>query len=231
LDGSLVEAGGVMDGGSWGEPGCTTCQKTPELVMGDESADDGAIVEGSPFDGEQIVEGTEPLMLPAPDGSEPAYSVNPTPEEQPVKPEATKPEQPTKPIEVAPPGPRTTVAKPSALNLDVRSSVPTATAGQEVSFDIVLANVGGSSVESIEVVATLADGLRPKSVSPNGVSRIEGQRIIFDSIKSLAPMTLSYTIVAEALPGMAESKLTVEVSSPILTSGPIKQERVVRINP
>ncbi len=44
-------------------------------------------------------------------------------------------------------------------------------------------------------------------------------------------MTLSYTIVAEVLPGMNEGRISVEVTSPILTSGSIKREQVVRLNP
>ncbi len=226
---SYVVGGGVIDGGSWGgDAGCTTCQKSPEVVFGGEGEVES---DGLPGDGAEYVDNMEPLMLPTPDGSQPSYAVNPTPEEQPIKPEATKPEEPTKPIEVGPPTPRTTVAKPSALNLDVKSSVSSAAVGQEVSFDVTLANVGGAPVDSIEIVATLGPGLRAKSVSPNGVSRIDGQRVVFDAIKSLAPMTLSYTIVAEVLPGMNEGRISVEVTSPILTSGSIKREQVVRLNP
>jgi hypothetical protein len=44
-------------------------------------------------------------------------------------------------------------------------------------------------------------------------------------------MTLNYRVVAEATAGMPESRMTLEVTSPILTSGPIKRETVVRITP
>jgi uncharacterized repeat protein (TIGR01451 family) len=226
---SYIDAGQAVDPGWSGEAGCTTCQKSAEVVNG------GEMIEGGP----EVVDSMEPLVLPSPDGSEPSYAVNPTPEESPVQPEPTKApatpaapaEQPTRPVDVAPATPRTMVAKPSALNLDLKSSVSTASVGQEVTFDITLANVGGSAVESIDVIATFSNGLRPKSVSPTGVSRVDGQRVVFDAIKSLAPMTLSYTIVAEAMPGMSESRLTVEVTSPILTSGAIKREQVVRLTP
>ncbi len=125
---SYVVGGGVIDGGSWGgDAGCTTCQKSPEVVFGGEGEVES---DGLPGDGAEYVDNMEPLMLPTPDGSQPSYAVNPTPEEQPIKPEATKPEEPTKPIEVGPPTPRTTVAKPSALNLDVKSSVSSAAVGK-----------------------------------------------------------------------------------------------------
>ncbi|MBY0586722.1 hypothetical protein K2X85_06075 [bacterium] len=230
--GSVMVGGDGIDGGSWsGDAGCTTCQKTPDVVT------DGTFMEGGPA----IVDGIEPLMLPAPDESEPSFAVNPTPDESPVKPEPAKPEpakpeqarseQPTRPVEVAPTAPRINVAKPSALNLDVKANVSSASVGQEIVFEITLANVGGAPVESIDLVANFSEGLRPKSVSPPGVSRIDGQRVLFDAIKSLAPMTLSYTIVAEAMPGMPESRLSVDVSSPILTSGKIQREQVVRLTP
>jgi uncharacterized repeat protein (TIGR01451 family) len=103
--------------------------------------------------------------------------------------------------------------------------------GQEVAFDVSLSNSGGTVIDSVDLAVTFSEGLSPKSVTPEGVARIEGQRIIFDQVRRFAPMTLNYRIVAEATAGMPESRMTLEVKSPILTAGAIKRETVVRITP
>jgi hypothetical protein len=218
----------VSDGHSYvADTGCTTCQKSfssPAESYAEE-ADEPLMADAS-----------EPLMLPT-DMPQQSFSVKPTPDEQPLRPEANTPE-PVKPLPVEKPPaipttPPTTSAtpRPAGINVDVRSSMSVAMVGQEVAFDVAISNAGGSSIDSVDLAVIFSDGLRPKSVSPEGVARIEGQRVIFDQVRRFAPMTLNYRVVAEATAGMPESRMTLEVTSPILTSGPIKRETVVRITP
>lgn len=218
--GDSFVSGGVISG----DTGCTTCQKSFDL------ADDGMLMT-EPY----LAESPE-FLSPPTDMPQPSYSVNPT-DEQPIRPEPA-PAEPSKPVTVekptpAEPAPITTEAKPrpAGINVDVKSSMSVAMVGQDVVFEVTLGNTGGASIDSVDMTATLSDGLRPISVSPEGVARIDGQRVIFEQVRSFAPMTLSYRITAEATAGMPESRLTLEVKSPILSSGPIKRETVVRITP
>lgn len=213
----IVSDGFVSDGFVGVEPGCTTCQKS--LSIGD-----GPVTVESPT----LLDDTS-LYLPTPESTS-SYSV--APEEQPIKPEPAKAEEPKQPVPTEPsptPPPVTKSSKPGAINVDLRSSMSVAMVGQEVTFDVTLANAGGMSIDEVELSATFSEGLRPKSVTPAGVARIEGQRVIFDQIRQFTPMTLTYRIVAEAISGMPESRLTIEVASPVLTAGPIKKDTVVRI--
>jgi hypothetical protein len=228
VDAGYVD-GGIADGG------CTTCQKSPTLV------------DSPTFEGDlDVADSLEPLVLPMPDGSHESYSIQP--EEQPVTSEP-KPEPAVKPVPVetpaaptmppvvppvAPPvkAPTTTTTnKPAAIDVDLKSSMSISMVGQDVVFEVSVANPGGSAIDSVDLVMNFSEGLRPKGISPEGVARVEGQRVVFEPIRSFAPMTLTYRVTAQAMDGMPEARASVEVTSPILTSGPIKRETVVRITP
>lgn len=188
---------------------CTTCQKSFD-VAGEPIVSDPAMI------GEIAPE----LILPGPSLAQESRSISP--EEQPLQPEPPRIEEPRQPVRVE------AAKTPAGLNVDLKSSVASAMAGQEVTFEITLANMGGTPIESIDMAATLT-GLRAKSVSPDGVARIDGNRVAFDAIKSFAPMTLTYKIIAEVLPGQTEGRVSIEVKSPILKAGPLTEEAVIRV--
>lgn len=222
----IVMDGEYVDGGD-----CTICGKPP-LIGG------GTIIEGAPI----LESSPGALIVP---GQMPGEVLESVPPEAPMPPVA--PQEPKKSVKVekpeslpmpmpmpmpeAPPVPEIAPAKPAAINVQLKSSVGVATAGQEITFDVTIENTGSKPIESADIVATLSAGLKPISVSPEGVARIEGQKIVFEPLRSFQPMSVTYKIVAEAVPSNTEGKLGIRITSPILTAGPLEQETVVRITP
>lgn len=212
--------GGVVVGDGFGD--CTTCGKSP-LFAGD------AASFGDVFAGDVVLGGEhESLSLEA----IPAETPTPPPVEarREVRVEKQPQPQPAPPsIEPLPMPPQ--AAKPAAINVDLNTSVAVAMAGQDVTIELTLENSGGQAIESADVTVQFSPGLKPKSVSPDGVARIEGQRVVFAQLRNFAPMSMTYKIVAEAVAGASEGKATVQITSPILPMGPLTQEAVVKITP
>jgi hypothetical protein len=213
--------GGVVVGGG-GFDECTTCGKTSQFAG-------EAVSFGEGFAGDVVLGGEhESLALEAiPAETPPSPPVEARREVRVEK----QPEAPPRPPAIEPLPMPPQAAKPAAINVDLNTSVAVAMAGQDVAIDLTIENSGGQAIESADVTVQFSPGLKPKSVSPDGVARIEGQRVVFAQLRNFAPMSMTYKIVAEAVAGASEGRVTVQIVSPILPMGPLTQEAVVKINP
>lgn len=234
---------------------CTTCESTPmgvPIMMPQTVLPPGVVIDGA---GTPIVTGApviaappavvnklpaEEVVEPEVEEEEPALPpvIHPTPpprQSQSAKPAETEPTPPPTALKSAPPTPEPAPpppARPGGLTLNVTSDKAILAVGDEVVFDLVLRNQGGSPIESVEFSATLSDNLRPKRVTPERTGTIRGNTVTFNPVTNFTPMSLSYQIVAEAIATNGQSgRITIEAKSPILTAGPLKQESVVRITP
>lgn len=173
----------------------------------------------------------------------PVVHPSPPPRRARVSPPATTPEPVQEPVQQPvveappktiqtpkPPVPTQPEAKPGALTMNVSCSPSVAKLGEEVRFEISIRNQGETAIEQVEISAVLSDNLQGKVIQPEGTGRFDGQKVVFEPIKPLTPMELKYTLsaVVTKLDG-GNGKLTVEAKSPILMSGPLKNEASVTI--
>lgn len=211
------------------------CETTGETVVGTSGVVSGDVVESAPAETEPQITGEQPDLskqettVNSPRRAEPGEAPKPPPRRQPAD---TLPE-PKKPLAADDDLPKLSPApkpKPAGLSLKVASAKGIIALGQEVKFDVLLENNGGSAVDSVAMKAILSPNLKVKSVTPAGSATIDGNTVTFNTLKNLAPMQLKYQIVAEAakLDGQV-GKITLEANSAILESGPLKQEAITRI--
>lgn len=121
--------------------------------------------------------------------------------------------------------------RPGGLTINVTSTPGVANIGDEVRFEIRVRNQGEAPIELVELTATLSDNLQGKVIRPDGAGKFDGQKIVFEPIKPLTPMELKFEVsaVVSKIDG-GNAKISVEAQSPILESGPLKNDATVSIS-
>lgn len=170
----------------------------------------------------------EPEPIPPPrdatSARTPSLHLTPTPDKTAAKPE-TAPDKlalPERPIKE--------MKKPGSLSLDVRAKDAVVAVGKDIVFEILVENTGEQAIASAAITATFSSNLRPRLIDPENSGTVAGNKIVFAPITNFAPMPMRFRVTAEAATANGgKGRITVEVASPILTAGPLKQEAVVQI--
>lgn len=145
-------------------------------------------------------------------------------------------EPPPKPVE-AEPLPMPTIPDieddlVGSLTLSVEADKGVAAEGDVVQFEIGIRNQGSGAIPQVNMQAVLSDNVTIEYVLPANSAKISGNTVTFDSISNFQPMELEYTIGVKIRDMASENaRITVEAKSPILRSGPLKEEAIVRLPP
>lgn len=101
-----------------------------------------------------------------------------------------------------------------ALQLSVKDSADPVAVGERTTYLIRVKNTGSQAARKVEIVADLADAMRPtRGTGPGAAAKIAGQRVTFPAVDSLAPgAEASFVVEATALIA-GEAQCRVEVRS------------------
>jgi uncharacterized repeat protein (TIGR01451 family) len=101
--------------------------------------------------------------------------------------------------------------------------------GQKVTYELTVTNQGDLPATDIEVRATVPAEMKVSAANGPNQPNVQGQIVAFPKVVSLEPTkSLTYTIEVNTIKA-GDVRFRVEVTSPILTSGPIIEEESTRI--
>lgn len=150
--------------------------------------------------------------------------------EPPVRQQA--PQSKTDNLDVPKPPMRNTDLRPASLRVKVSTSMVVTSVGDRVTFDIVVENQGGMSISNVDLQVILNENLKPLDSEPMNAGRIDRNTVNFGSIKNLGSTPQRFKVRAEVVKqDGGVGLITVEALSPILTSGPLRDQATVRILP
>jgi len=116
----------------------------------------------------------------------------------------------------------------AVLKWDLRGSTPTTEVNGEVTYTLVVRNVGSGPATKVRPTLTLPPELTYLKAQPL-MHKADGQRVTFDPVTVAAGAEVTYQVSARAIRATAAARLDAELTADVLTEGPVRRQEVTAI--